>query len=89
MIFNVIMVNGGAAPHGSGIALAGDRTYLRQEIFGIEDMPALASSLGTTRPLLLMGLVAGVLIAATVALWVYYGTAVFFELIRAGWVACF
>ena len=26
---------------------------------------------------------------ATVALWVHYGTAVFFETIRAGLVACF
>lgn len=42
-----------------------------------------------TRPLLLAGLVGGLLLAATAGLWVYYGTAVFFELIRAGWMACF
>jgi len=29
------------------------------------------------------------LMAGTVALWAYYGTAVFFETIRAGFVACF
>ena len=29
------------------------------------------------------------LVAATVALWADYGTAVFFETIRAGFVACF
>jgi hypothetical protein len=29
------------------------------------------------------------LLAATVVLWAYYGTTVFFETIRAGFVACF
>ena len=32
--------------------------------------------------------VAGVL-AGVVAMWGYYGTAVFFEIVRAGWLACF
>jgi hypothetical protein len=31
----------------------------------------------------------GALLAATLALWAHYGTAVFFETIRAGFVACF
>ena len=31
----------------------------------------------------------GALIAATLALWVHYGTAVFFEIIAAGIAACF
>jgi hypothetical protein len=31
----------------------------------------------------------GLVLAATVALWAHYGTAVFFETIRAGFVACF
>ena len=31
----------------------------------------------------------GLVLAATVALWAHYGTAVFFETIRAGLVACF
>jgi hypothetical protein len=30
-----------------------------------------------------------VLLAATATLWAYYGTTVFFEVIRAGWAACF
>jgi hypothetical protein len=34
------------------------------------------------------GAVAG-LLAGTVVLWVHYGTAVFFETIRAGFIACF
>jgi hypothetical protein len=29
------------------------------------------------------------LLAATLVLWAYYGTTVFFETIRAGFVACF
>jgi len=41
------------------------------------------------RPLVFAGLTGGLLIAGTAGLWVYYGTAVFFELIRAGWMACF
>ncbi|WP_162826667.1 hypothetical protein [Pseudolabrys taiwanensis] len=41
------------------------------------------------RPLLVAGLVGGLLLAATAGLWVFYGTAVFFEVIRTGWVACF
>ena len=32
---------------------------------------------------------AALVMAATLALWAYYGTAVFFEMVRAGWVACF
>jgi hypothetical protein len=31
----------------------------------------------------------GLLLAAAVALWTHYGTAVFFEMIRTGLVACF
>ena len=28
-------------------------------------------------------------VAAAATLWIYYGTAVFFEIVRAGWAACF
>jgi hypothetical protein len=31
----------------------------------------------------------GLVLAGTMALWAHYGTAVFFETIRAGFVACF
>jgi hypothetical protein len=34
-------------------------------------------------------LVTLVAVAGTLVLWAYYGTAVFFETIRAGFVACF
>jgi hypothetical protein len=33
--------------------------------------------------------IVGLLLAASIGLWTYYGTAVFFETIRTGLVACF
>ncbi len=42
------------------------------------------------RPVLIaLGVGAGALAAATAALWVHYGTAVFYEMILAGLNACF
>jgi len=35
------------------------------------------------------GIVGGVVVAATLLLWVHYGTAVFFDTIAAGLAACF
>jgi hypothetical protein len=32
---------------------------------------------------------AGALLAGSLGLWAYYGTAVFFEMVRTGWEACF
>ena len=44
----------------------------------------------TTRSVLLIVAGAtGILVAGTAALWGYYGTAVFFEIVRTGWAACF
>jgi len=40
------------------------------------------------RPLAVVAGVAGVLIAGTLALWAYYGTAVFYEMIAAGIAWC-
>jgi hypothetical protein len=42
-----------------------------------------------TRPLTWVVVLATLLIAATLVLWASYGTAVFFEMVRAGWAACF
>jgi hypothetical protein len=42
-----------------------------------------------SRPLLLLGLLGGAIVAGTLGLWAYYGTAVFFEIVRTGWIACF
>jgi ABC-type sugar transport system substrate-binding protein len=52
-------------------------------------MPAIVSTARLSRPLLLLALAGGLIMAATLGLWVYYGTAVFFEIVRTGWVACF
>ena len=52
-------------------------------------MPAIATTARPSRQLLLLALIAGVVVAATLGLWAYYGTAVFFEVVRAGWAACF
>ena len=52
-------------------------------------MPTLVSPATALRPLLLVALLCGLTLAATVALWAYYGTTVFFEMVRTGWVACF
>ena len=50
----------------------------------------MAESLATSRlPLLVAAGVAGILVVGTSILWAHYGTTVFFEMIRAGFVACF
>lgn len=36
-----------------------------------------------------LAMIAGAAVAGTALLWAYYGTAVFFEMVRAGWAACF
>ena len=41
------------------------------------------------RPLAAIAGVVGVLIAGALALWTYYGTAVFYEMIAAGIAMCF
>jgi hypothetical protein len=41
------------------------------------------------RALLAVGAVVALLLAGTLALWAHFGTAVFFETIRTGFVACF
>jgi hypothetical protein len=53
-------------------------------------MPALATDNGRSRTLLLLGGgVTAAILAGTLMLWSYYGTAVFFEMVRVGWAACF
>lgn len=50
----------------------------------------MSETVATTRiPLLIVAALAGLSIAGAIALWAHYGTAVFFEVIRAGWMACF
>jgi hypothetical protein len=54
-------------------------------------MPDLVSSATQwrMRSALLAGAGIGALMAASVVLWVHYGSAVFFEMIAAGFAACF
>ena len=52
-------------------------------------MPAIVSNTPLSRPFLLVAVVGGALVAAALGLWAYYGTTVFFEMVRTGWLACF
>lgn len=52
-------------------------------------MTPIVFTTASTRPMVLLAGLGGVAVAATLALWAYYGTAVFFEVARAGWAACF
>lgn len=42
-----------------------------------------------SRPLALAAIIVVLLLAVTLGLWVYYGTTIFLEMVRAGWAACF
>jgi hypothetical protein len=42
-----------------------------------------------SRPLIVAGVVVGAAVAGTIWLWSQYGTTIFFETIRTGFVACF
>ena len=54
-------------------------------------MPPVAIMTSTTRmrPLLLFAVLGGAIMAGALGLWAYYGTTVFFEIVRAGWASCF
>ena len=52
-------------------------------------MPASMSTPIGSRSLLLIALLGGLTLAATLGLWAFYGTTVFFEMVRTGWVTCF
>lgn len=52
-------------------------------------MPAIVANAPMSRSLLFVAVFGGALVAAALGLWAYYGTAVFFEMVRAGWLACF
>ena len=49
---------------------------------------ATVSSHRSWRPLAIIAGVSGVLIAGTLTLWAYYGTAVFYEMMLAGIAMC-
>lgn len=52
-------------------------------------MPETIAPRPLSRPLLVAAAAIVVLLAGTVLLWAHYGATVFFETIRAGFVACF
>jgi hypothetical protein len=52
-------------------------------------MPEAAASRPLPRTLLVAAAITLVILGGTIALWAYYGATVFFETIRAGFVACF
>jgi hypothetical protein len=53
------------------------------------EMRASASIPAISWPTLLASLLGGAVVAATLGLWAYFGTAVFFEMVRTGFAACF
>lgn len=88
------LASGGLVPPGSrdsmGVVGRHDLAYVRtKRAFGSE-MPQTAPLRLTSlpRPMIAAGAVFGVLLAATLGLWAYYGSAVFFETIAAGIAAC-
>lgn len=52
-------------------------------------MPDTVAFRPLSRPLIVTGALVAVLLAGAIALWAHYGPTVFFETIRAGFVACF
>lgn len=40
-------------------------------------------------PLVLLSMLGGLILAVTVGLWAYFGSTVFFEIVRTGFAACF
>lgn len=44
---------------------------------------------GRSLPLLFAVVVGVAVLVGTVALWAHYGTAIFFEIVRTGFIACF
>jgi len=81
-----------ADPGSNGPARPPDKTVDR--IGRCAYLPCMSETIPGTAPrriswaLVAAGLGFGALAALAVALWIYYGTAVFFEIVRAGIAAC-
>jgi len=52
-------------------------------------MPEQVAPRPLSRPLLAAGAAVALALAGAILLWAYYGATVFFEMIRAGFAACF
>ena len=77
----------GAAPRQLWRRWIGTMSTAGSGIVPMSDM--VSSQPHVSRPLLLAVTASGMLVAGTVALWAHYGSAVFFEMIAAGFAACF
>jgi hypothetical protein len=51
-------------------------------------MPEIAATPAYSRPLIICAGVGGLVLAGTLALWLHYGTTVFYEMILAGIALC-
>ena len=75
------------------VAAANDRHYVKGAAGWPGPEDAMSDAAVTDRrsliPLVLVASLAGLMLAATIGLWAHYGTAVIFEMIRTGFVACF
>ena len=52
-------------------------------------LPAIVTTTSLLRPSVLLGLLGGLLVAVAAGMWAHYGTTVFFEIVRTGWISCF
>jgi hypothetical protein len=88
------LASGGLVAPGSrdrmGVVGRPDLAYVRTEQAYGSGMPDTASlrPRPVPRPLIAAGAVFAALVAVTLGLWAYYGSAVFFETIAAGIAAC-
>ena len=52
-------------------------------------MPGIISTTTVPWPIVVAVLVVASLLALSIGLWTFFGTTVFFEMVRTGWLACF
>ena len=79
------------------VVVAPDWNYLMNDRKSVAGMPeelskemSMAADVSPQRIVpILLAVVIGLLLVGTITLWVHYGTAVFFETIRTGFIACF
>jgi hypothetical protein len=69
---------------GACVAICHHRAYVKRMA-----QTTLASASGLSRAMIVVVVAIGAMIAGTIALWLHYGTAVFYEMIVAGLAACF
>ena len=84
------MVNGAGCrhPRAGFVAFPGERSYLMAQGSLMTAQTPIAP-VSMARPLAVLGAAAGLLTVAALGLWAWYGTTVFFEMLRAGFAACF